>query len=48
MAQLRTSRDKTRGLVSVHGDNVNVDMASLYAPFLEYVPKGGAILDVGA
>ena len=27
---------------------VGVDMSSLYAPFLEYVPKGGAILDVGA
>ena len=27
---------------------VDVDMSSLYAPFLEYVPKGGAILDVGA
>ena len=26
---------------------VGVDMSSLYAPFLEYVPKGGAILDAG-
>ena len=26
---------------------VDVDMSSLYAPFLEYVPKSGAILDAG-
>lgn len=26
---------------------VNVDMGSLYTPFLEYVPQGGQILDAG-
>ena len=26
---------------------VNVDMCSLYTPFLEHVPKGGRILDAG-